>query len=433
MLAADVHRARRSQFDARVDVREADAAVEIRGVDAAGHVPDLRSTDEHLHARHRQSFGVEAHALEFLRGAVCAGGLHGAAADERLGFGHNPAQARCDRVDVIAQFVTVEGKTRLHTQGVARSEPAWHHARREERVPQPERVRGGADQLEAVLARVARAGGEARDTPDLHVVQPEHRPVAQRVRLVAQAREDLDGLRPLHGDHRGGVRLVRDLHVKGVLRPDPRHVLRVVGGVDHHAEDTLRHAVHDDVVHQSPRVVGQQRVLAAPVPELRYVVGGDPLQELERARAAEPQARHVAHVEHPRAFAHRTGLGDHAGVLHGHLVAGEGDHAAPGGHVRVVKRSSKDRVGRHGASISIAPEHLVHDRASIRQSGDRRPFGRMTFWVAFRAARRGKPGLSGRSATPWSPASDVTPRIAWTASSAAAVARSWWARTWRRP
>ena len=62
------------------------------------------------------------------------------------------------------------------------------------------------------------------------------------------------------------------------------------------------------------------------------------LARLQRARAAELDLAHVRDVEQAGGGAHRLVLGDHAGVLHRHVPAGEVDHPRPELAVGLVER-----------------------------------------------------------------------------------------------
>src|SRR5690606_1712772 len=73
----------------------------------------------------------------------------------------DPAEARLEHRVLLVEGVPVERITHLQAQAVARAEPrrteALRATRLEERPPQGGGFRGGHVELEAVLARVARA------------------------------------------------------------------------------------------------------------------------------------------------------------------------------------------------------------------------------------------------------------------------------------
>ena len=70
------------------------------------------------------------------------------------------------------------------------------------------------------------------------------------------------------------------------------------------------------------------RVVRAPLGQARRVADERRRRGPRRLRAADPHLAHVREVEQPRALAHRAVLLEDAGVLDGHLPAGEVDQPA---------------------------------------------------------------------------------------------------------
>jgi hypothetical protein len=68
---------------------------------------------------------------------------------------------------------------------------------------------------------------------------------------------------------------------------------------------------------------------------------------------------HVRHVEDAAVAADGAVLGDHALVLDGHLPAGEGDEARPGGGVTAMERRAEERL--HGADSNDPRKHEAPD------------------------------------------------------------------------
>ena len=65
-----------------------------------------------------------------------------------------------------------------------------------------------------------------------------------------------------------------------------------------------------------------------------------------RLRALDPELAHVGDVEDPAVLAHRSMLRDDALVLHGHLPAGEGNHAGAERDVALVERRPEQGLHR---------------------------------------------------------------------------------------
>ena len=100
------------------------------------------------------------------------------------------------------------------------------------------------------------------------------------------------------------------------------------------------HAVYEQVVHDSTLSVGQAAVLHLSHGELRCIVAGDLLDEVQGTGTAHDELSHVAHIEHAHTVAHGMVLVIDAGVLYGHHIAGEGHHLGAEGFMDVRERGS---------------------------------------------------------------------------------------------
>ena len=115
-----------------------------------------------------------------------------------------------------------------------------------------------------------------------------------------------------------------------------------VGGVRDDQVLEVAGVVHDQVVDDAAVLVAHHRVDGATqLVDLVQVVGDDPLQRVEGLEAEDPELRHVADVEDAGRGTHRAVLLDDPGVLHGHLEAGERDHARPECDVLLVQRRAR--------------------------------------------------------------------------------------------
>ncbi len=205
-------------------------------------------------------------------------------------------------------------------------------------------VRGGEVDLEAVLARVARAGDEA--------ALAHHGPVAVPVVLDGgqvqprhEGLEDLQGPGPLDGDLGRLRALVGDLRVEPFgLRQNPGEVLVRVGGVHHEQVAVVGVLVDEHVVHEAALGGEEAAVLDLVQGQLGGVVAGEELDQVQGLGALDPDLSHVAHVEESGLRADRHVLVDDRGVLHGHVPPAEVHHLRPqravfrveGGFLQVV-------------------------------------------------------------------------------------------------
>ncbi len=173
----------------------------------------------------------------------------------------------------------------------------------------------------------------------------------RRQRRVGDRLDDLARQRTLHGDHRPIVDRVGDLDVGkplGVIH-EPGEVALVVGRVGHRQVAVAVEAVGEQVVQHAAVLAAQHAVLRAANGEPGDVVGEQPLQQLERLRAARLDLAHVRDVEQPARPAHRHVLLAYTGVLHRHLPAGEVDELRAGRHMG-VEQGGAAKSARHRRS-----------------------------------------------------------------------------------
>ncbi len=247
----------------------------------------------------------------------------------------------------LHQVVAVQVVTDLKAQRVARAEADRDDARLEQRVPDLRGAGGGDEQLDAVLARVARAAHEdVLDAGDRQAGGAE----ALGQLTVGEVRDDAARLRPLDREHRVVVQTVVERHVEGLrLLGEPGQVLVVVGRVRDRQIVVLAELVGEEVVQDASVFLGQDAVLRPVVGDLADVVGEDALQELQRLRPFRLDLAHVGDVEDAGLGAHGVVLLLDAGVLHGHLPAGERHELGARGDVAVVERGfQQSGVGPDG-------------------------------------------------------------------------------------
>ena len=273
---------------------------------------------------------------------------------------HGKPQARLQRVVLIADLVAVERQLRLEPERVPGAEAAGQEplllARLQQGLPELGDVFGLHVDLEAVLAGVPRAGeDQGRHAGHRHVLRQAEGLQLRQHDAGRERLQDLLRQRPLQGQQGDLIRPVDELQVvqAGPLPGgvDPLPVLPGVAGVDHQPVAVLVQAVDEDVVDHGAVLVAHQRVLHPPDRQFGGVVGADELDEVQGLGPPHLKLAHVRHVEEARRLAHGPVLLDDAGVLHGHLPAAEGHHAA---------RPASD-AARTGASVSAtrSPPHLA--------------------------------------------------------------------------
>ena len=161
-------------------------------------------------------------------------------------------------------------------------------------------------------------------------------------RRVREA-ETLERARPLYRHEAVLVRGVAHLAATRLALLQPVVDRGAIRRVDDEIELAVREAVGDEVVDDATDLVRQQGVLRLSVAELVDVVREHRLQERLRRRPVDVDLSHVRDVERPRVGADCFVLGDHALVLHRHLVAGEGHHARAERDVARIQRRAQER------------------------------------------------------------------------------------------
>src|SRR6266850_2113785 len=352
-LPADLHLERRADGRVgRLHVRHRDVLVDRGTVRARGDDPGRPAVFQHGVAVTRDGLVDHLDADQPPPHALGADLLERLAADEvALGGLDDPAEPRFERVGGVVEVVAVERVLHLEPQRVARAEPdrrdAVGAARLDERLPEMPRPIRGHVQLEAVLARVARARDQRRHPGD---GAPREAVIADRRHVaVGEPADERLGLRALHRDEPRALGRVAPARVLDVLR-GLRHmspVLVDVPGVDGEHVAVVAHAVHGEVVDDRAGRVAEDRVLDLAHLESRDVVGGQMLERGEGARALDLELAHVADVEESNTVADRSVLLDDPGVLHRHLPSTERHHARAGRDVLVIERRALEGRAVH--------------------------------------------------------------------------------------
>jgi hypothetical protein len=109
----------------------------------------------------------------------------------------------------------------------------------------------------------------------------------------------------------------------------------------------LADAVDDEVIEDAAVLPAARGVGGAADGQRADGVGHQPVGHRDRLGPPQAELAHVADVEHAGPLPDGVMLGDDALVLDGHLVAGEGNHAAAGGDVGRVERGAGEGTG-HG-------------------------------------------------------------------------------------
>src|SRR4051794_33915143 len=355
------------------------AAGEVRHADALVQARRERPARDLAAAHHRVALARDAGPRqderdELLRGAAGALLRNGLGADEPRVLLAAPAEPRLDGAARLHEVVAVEVEADLEPQGVAGAEADRGGALLRQGVPHARGVLGSEQQLDAILARIARPGNEdVRGARDLHPRRPE--PTRQ-----LRVREPLDqpaGLGSLDGEHRVVVQAVVVGDVEAVRVPlEPGEVLLVVRRVRDGEEAVGPEPVGEEVVEDAAVGSGEHGVLGAVVRDLRDVVGEDALEQPLGAGALRLDLAHVADVEHADRPAHGDVLGPDARVLDRHLPARERDELGAGGHMPIVQRGALERVGARGhrgrtlAAVMTPPGEYIPRamRARLRAS-----------------------------------------------------------------
>ncbi len=263
----------------------------------------------------------------------------------------------------------MEVEAHLEPERVARAEAAWGDAGAEKGPPDLRGPVGGEDDLDAVLAGVARPADEAVNSGDLEL-----RGVHPRRQLGGGERGDGGAsLRPLDREHPVRRCEVLDLDVEARRElTEAGEIGLVVGGVGDREVGAVLEQVGEEVVEDAAVVGAEAGVLGAPGSQLGDVVGDRALEEGERVGAGGLDLAHVGDVEHAGALAHGLVLGGDALVLDGHLPAGEGDQLGAGRDVLVEQRrapqvSPVSCLGLHpeeaSGSSRLNGMRLVHESA----------------------------------------------------------------------
>lgn len=155
--------------------------------------------------------------------------------------------------------------------------------------------------------------------------------------------------------------------VTGVLERDIRRESRLkladhrvpVGGI-HHQQEPVLESIDEQILHDSALFIEQAGIQRPTRLSLVQVAGQLVLQEVLGSNSREPQFTHVAHVEQADGGPNSLVLLAQARILDGHLMAREGDHLGPGGHMQWMQGGAGqvDDRGFHGPKVGglFAPD-----------------------------------------------------------------------------
>ncbi len=216
-------------------------------------------------------------------------------------------------------------------------------ARLREGLPQPLRVLGRHEELEAVLAGVARTGDERRDPGDR---ARQARVVLQPVQVgVGDRLQDVRGGGALDGEQRVRVPVVTHLGVEAgdALGEGVQDGLGVARVGDDHVLG-LAQAVDDQVVQDAAVLGDDHGVAGAARSDRGDVAHQGVVQEGGGLRAGDGDLAHVGQVEQTGPGADGVVLVTLTGVPQGHVPAGEV------GHGRAQRSVQRVECGETGGS-----------------------------------------------------------------------------------
>ncbi len=271
---------------------------------------------------------------------------------------HGPAQAAFERRDGVVHVVAVQGQAGFQPQRVARAKPRRAHAGLQQRLPQGRR--GGRRQHDfvAVLAGIAGATdqplallrrGKARQTRHARTQGSRQQRISQRARL-----------RSLHRQH-GQVVAWTENHVEaGLLCAQPGQIGFPAGGIEHQPKPIGAEAVDQQVIDDAGLFVQQAGVQRLAAGDARDIAAQHPAQVVVGLRATQVRLRHVRHVEHAGAGAHRVVFIQLRAVMQRHVPAGKRRHAGTGGQVQGMQGRFQEQVGGHGR-VRAAMAGMISD------------------------------------------------------------------------
>ena len=204
--------------------------------------------------------------------------------------------------------------------------------------------------LIAVLAGVAGAGDEAVDA-EQHQSGAVHEAELGQHRLMRG--HDFGGLGPLDGDQ-GAVGQHGQFRIAGQIGLEEGEVGVLVAGVDDDIEAVVVGATGHQVVQDSTLGVQQQAVFLATGFQDRIVAGHETLELRRGVVTRDPALTHVRDVEQAGVFAGPAMLGQHALILHRHVIAAEADHAGTQRAVSGIERRGLEGVVGHVQASTVA-------------------------------------------------------------------------------
>jgi len=256
---------------------------------------------------------------------------------------HQPGVGNLQRAGLPGNILAVEHHAGFQAQRVARSQSGRFHALFDACVHQavpdgPDFVGGGVN-FEAVLAGVAAAGNDGRNTRHLRGDKPIKTKGFQIVRR--QGLQNCFRERPLQIQFAGPVAYIGQRGVKLFFFQDGSDPLKIGftrSGVGHQHIKIPVHLVNSQVVNDAAPVIeqGGEFDLTGFLP--RQVARQGKLKQIQRLRPFHFDFSHVADVKHGSPGAGCAVFFDDACVLHRHGPAAEIDHFGVSGGMTVVQR-----------------------------------------------------------------------------------------------
>ena len=233
-----------------------------------------------------------------------------------------PGQATFERRDRFVHVQAIQIHARLKPQRVARTQATRPDAGVQQFFPERKEFRVRQNKFVAVFTGVA--GG--RDKPR-HRMERLERLQCERCFAQVFGEERLDPFANLRTLHRQDAELAAMVHFHAERRrlfPNPGEILLRGSGIDDQPKPILALKINNEVVNHAALLVehaGVQRF--AWHLEFGDIVGDQMPQKFARACAVQIHRRHVRHVEHAAARAHRVMLLELRAVMNRHVPAGE--------------------------------------------------------------------------------------------------------------
>ena len=189
------------------------------------------------------------------------------------------------------------------------------------------------------------------------MVQKAHLHEAHLPAIRHQPRQGLDRRRALERQQ-GARGEILDLDLFGDMGAQMRLIGLLAGGIDHQ-DQVIAGIGHHEIVEDAARFIGEEGIARAAGGKPGDIGGDDPLQRRREAAATrlrrEAKLAHMGDVEQPRLAAGLQMLRQYAGgILHRHVIAGEGHHLGAELEMQIVERGAFQRRFDHHILQQIA-------------------------------------------------------------------------------